>query len=89
MALTNQEKEEIITKFATKTGDTGSPQVQISLLTKKIMTLNEHLKTHRHDESSRYGLVKMVGQRRRQLKYLARTDQAAYRVILGQLGLRK
>lgn len=89
MALTNEEKEEIVTKFAIKAGDTGSPQVQIALLTKKITTLNEHLRTHRHDESSRYGLIKMVGQRRRQLKYLSKNDPAAYRQILAQLGLRK
>ena len=89
MALTKEQTETIVSQYATKPGDTGSPQVQIALLTTQIMSLNEHLKVHRHDESSRYGLIKLVGQRRRLLKYLSNNDPAAYKTLLGRLGLRK
>jgi small subunit ribosomal protein S15 len=89
MALTTEEKNAIIAEYATKLGDTGSSPIQIAMLTKKIVELNDHLKTHKHDESSRYGLIKMVGERRAHLKYLAAQDPAAYKAILGKLGLRK
>jgi small subunit ribosomal protein S15 len=89
MALTNEQKNAIIAEYATKPGDTGSSPIQIAMLTKKIVELNGHLKTHKHDESSRYGLIKMVGARRAHLKYLAVEDPAAYKAILGKLGLRK
>ena len=89
MALTKEQTETIVSQYATKPSDTGSPQVQIALLTTQIMVLNEHLKVHRHDESSRYGLIKLVGQRRRLLKYLSRNDPPSYKTLLGRLGLRK
>jgi small subunit ribosomal protein S15 len=89
MALTNEEKNAIIAEYATKPGDTGSTPVQIALLTKQIVELNDHLKTHKHDQSSRYGLIKMVGERRAHLKYLSAKDPAAYKAILAKLGLRK
>ena len=89
MALTKEQKDTILSQNATKPGDTGSPQVQIALLTTQIMQLNEHLKIHRHDESSRYGLIKLVGQRRRLLKYLSNNDPLGYRALLAKLGLRK
>lgn len=89
MALTKEQTEAIVAQHAIKAGDTGSPQVQIALLTTQIMQLNEHLKVHRHDESSRYGLIKLVGQRRRLLKYLSNNDPIGYRALLGKLGLRK
>ena len=89
MALTIEEKNAIIAEYAIKPGDTGSSPIQIAMLTKKIVELNDHLKTHKHDESSRYGLIKMVGERRAHLKYLASQDPAAYKAILGKLGLRK
>ena len=70
MALTAQDKQEIISKYATHEGDTGSPEVQVALLTKRITDLTEHLKTHKHDHHSRRGLLLMVGDRRRLLDYL-------------------
>ena len=89
MALTKEQTEGIVAQHAIKPGDTGSPQVQIALLTTQITQLNEHLKVPRHDESSRYGLIKLVGQRRRLLKYLSNNDPIGYRALLGKLGLRK
>ena len=83
------EKNEIIAKFATHEGDTGSPEVQIALLTQRINHLNEHLKTHKHDNHSRRGLLKMVGKRRGLLDYLKAKDIARYRAIVEALGLRK
>ncbi|MDN6017330.1 MAG: 30S ribosomal protein S15, partial [Bifidobacterium mongoliense] len=74
MALTADEKQEIITKYATHEGDTGSPEVQIALLTKRVNDLTEHLKSHQHDHHSRRGLLLMVGDRRRLLDYLKRVD---------------
>jgi small subunit ribosomal protein S15 len=89
MALTKQDKETIVAEFGIKPGDTGSSQVQIALLTKQIVSLNEHLKNHKHDQSSRYGLIKLVGERRRHLKYLSVQDPTAYKALLARLGLRK
>jgi len=83
------EKNEIIAKFATHEGDTGSPEVQIALLTFRINHLNEHLKQHKQDNHSRRGLLKMVGKRRGLLDYLKAKDIARYRAIVEALGLRK
>ena len=83
------EKNEIIATFATHEGDTGSPEVQIALLTFKINHLNEHLKVHKQDNHSRRGLLKMVGKRRGLLDYLKEKDIMRYRAIVEKLGLRK
>ena len=83
------EKNEIIAKFATHEGDTGSPEVQIALLTQRINHLNEHLKEHKHDNHSRRGLLKMVGKRRGLLDYHKENDIERYRAIIEALGLRK
>ena len=82
-------KQEIIEKFALHEGDTGSPEVQIALLTERINHLNEHLKLHKKDHHSRRGLLKMVGQRRGLLNYLKQKDIERYRAILASLNLRK
>ncbi len=89
VALTADEKQEIITKYATHEGDTGSPEVQIALLTKRVNDLTEHLKSHQHDHHSRRGLLLMVGDRRRLLDYLKRVDINRYRTLIDQLGLRR
>ena len=89
MSLTKTEKTEIIHQYNVHPGDTGSPEVQIALLTTRISQLTEHLKVHRHDEHSRRGLYKLVGQRRRHLAYLKNTDTERYRQIIERLGLRK
>ena len=83
------EKQEIIKKYAQHEGDTGSPEVQIALLTARINHLNEHLKTHKHDNHSRRGLLKMVGKRRGLLDYLKAKDIERYRAIVAELELRK
>lgn len=83
------EKSEIIAKYALHEGDTGSPEVQIALLTERINHLNEHLKVHKQDNHSRRGLLKMVGKRRGLLDYLKETDIERYRAIVAALGLRK
>jgi len=83
------EKAEIIAKFATHEGDTGSPEVQIALLTARINHLNEHLATHKQDNHSRRGLLKMVGKRRALLEYLKSVDIERYRAIVAALELRK
>ncbi len=89
MALTKDVKESIIKKYARAEGDTGSPEVQIAILTEEINTLTEHLKTHIHDHHSRRGLLKKVGQRRSLLNYLLKKDVTRYREIVKKLGLRK
>ena len=89
MALDKEKKREIIQAYHVHPNDTGSPEVQIALLTTRINQLIEHLKTHKHDEHSRRGLLKLVGQRRRHLAYLSRKDAARYRDIVERLGLRK
>ena len=89
MALTAQDKQEIISKYATHEGDTGSPEVQVALLTKRITDLTEHLKTHKHDHHSRRGLLLMVGDRRRLLDYLKREDIDRYRSLIDRLDLRR
>jgi len=87
--LTKQKKQEIIGDFETHEGDTGSPEVQIALLTKKINDLTEHFKTHRKDHASRRGLLKMVGTRSALLKYISKKDLKRYRELISRLGLRK
>ena len=89
MPLSKGEKIEIVEQYGTKPGDTGSSEVQIALLTRRINQLNEHLKVHKHDQGSRHGLLKLVGQRRAHLKYLMTTNPAHYRELLSRLGLRK
>ena len=89
MPLAREAKTEIITGYATKDGDTGSPEVQIALLTERIAELTEHLKGHKKDFSSRRGLLKMVGKRNSLLKYLTHTDRERYQKIINKLGLRK
>lgn len=86
--LTAEQKKEVIEQYATHEGDTGSPEVQIAILTKRIVTLTEHLKEHKKDHHSRRGLLKMVGQRRNMLAYLRRTDVERYRALGAKLGLR-
>lgn len=87
--MTNAEKNTIIAEFATHEGDTGSPEVQIAVLTKRINDLTEHLKIHKKDHHSRRGLLKMVGHRRNLLNYLANKDIERYREIISKLGIRK
>jgi small subunit ribosomal protein S15 len=88
MALVKTEKAQIFQEYARHEGDTGSPEVQIALLTTRINQLTEHLKIHKHDEHSRRGLLKLVGQRLRHLKYLSKKDPEAYKALLERLGLR-
>ena len=83
------DKKEIIAKFATHEGDTGSPEVQIALLTERINHLNEHLQSHKQDNHSRRGLLMMVGKRRSLLDYLAKKDINRYRAVIAKLGIRK
>jgi small subunit ribosomal protein S15 len=89
MAILAERKKELIEEFATQKGDTGSPEVQVAILTEHIKNLTEHLKVHRKDFATRRGLLMMVGQRRRLLRYLRRCDPQRYRDILGRLGLRR
>lgn len=89
MALAPDVKQSIITEHATSSGDTGSPEVQIALLTKRIKDLTEHLKDHKHDHHSRRGLLLLVGQRRRLLGYLQNIDIERYRSLISRLGLRR
>lgn len=89
MVMTKDKKLEIINEFKTHEGDTGSPEVQVALLTFRINELNEHLKIHKKDHHSRRGLLKMVGQRRNMLNYLKEKDIERYRTVIGRLGLRK
>lgn len=89
MALPADVKKAIIDEYATHPGDTGSPEVQIALLSKRISDLTEHLKGHKHDHHSRRGLLLLVGQRRRLLGYLADVDIERYRALIGRIGLRR
>ncbi|RLC63584.1 MAG: 30S ribosomal protein S15 [Chloroflexi bacterium] len=89
VSLSKNEKEAIIQEYGRTPNDTGSPEVQIALLTTRIEQLTEHLKTHKHDEHSRRGLIKMVGQRRRHLTYLSRKAPERYKEIIQRLGLRR
>ncbi|TFG47597.1 MAG: 30S ribosomal protein S15 [Candidatus Brocadiia bacterium] len=87
--LTKQEKDQVVKEFETHEGDTGSPEVQIAILTKRINDLTDHFKTHRKDHSSRRGLLKMVGTRSALLKYISKKDVNRYRKVISRLGLRK
>lgn len=87
--ITQEEKTQIIQKFSRHEGDTGSPEVQVALLTKRIQELTEHLKVHKNDHHSRRGLYKMIGQRRGLLNYLMKKDIERYRNLIEELGLRR
>ena len=89
MSITKEEKSELITQFRRDNADTGSPEVQIALLTRRINHLTEHLREHKGDHHSRRGLLMLVGQRRRLLNYLQRDDLDRYRALVSELGLRK
>lgn len=89
MTLTKEAKQEIVGSHGRDTADTGSPEVQIALLTRRIQQLTEHLRTHRKDHHSRRGLLKLVGHRRRLLDYLQRRDLEGYRKLIKELGLRR
>ncbi len=89
MVLNPESKKEIIQKFQQKEDDTGSPEVQIALLSERIRYLNDHFKVHKKDHHSRRGLLKLVGQRRRLLNYLKRKDVERYRTVIKALGIRK
>jgi len=87
--LTKERKAEIIGEHARSEGDTGSPEVQVAVLTDRINHLTEHMREHKHDYHTERGLLKLVGRRRRHLAYLSRTDMQRYRAVLNKLGLRK
>ncbi|MCJ0905745.1 30S ribosomal protein S15 [Rhodococcus sp. ARC_M6] len=89
MALTTEEKKTVLGEYGLHETDTGSPEAQVAMLTKRILDLTEHLKMHKHDHHSRRGLLLMVGRRRRLLKYVAKTDVARYRALIERLGLRR
>jgi len=89
MSISAERKQELIKEFATKTNDTGSPQVQVAVLSERIKNLTEHLQSHEKDYHSRRGLLVMVGQRRRLLDYLKRTNATGYQEIIDRLGLRR
>jgi small subunit ribosomal protein S15 len=89
VALAQDVKKQIMSDYATVDNDTGSPEVQVAMLTKRIQDLTEHLKMHKHDHHSRRGLLLLVGRRRRLLQYLAKTDITRYRSLIERLGLRR
>jgi small subunit ribosomal protein S15 len=89
MTIDTTKKGEVIKQYARHDNDTGSPEVQIAILTERIRQLTEHLKVHKHDQHSRRGLLKLVGQRRRHLRYISRKDPETYRELLQRLGLRR
>ena len=89
MSLSAERKKEVITEYATKAGDTGSPEVQVAVLSERITHLTEHFKSHVKDNHSRRGLIKMVSQRRRLLDYVKATDQKRYETLIQRLGLRR
>jgi small subunit ribosomal protein S15 len=89
MVLNTQQKSEILSEYSRAGGDTGSPEVQVALLTARITDLSEHFKTHTKDHHSRQGLLRLVNQRRKLLDYLRKTDIDRYRDLIGRLGLRK
>ncbi len=89
MALSKEDKQAIVEEYRQKEGDTGSPEIQIAILTKEINELNGHLKTHNHDYHSRRGLMKKVGHRRNLMKYLAKKDVGRYQALIKKLGLRR
>ena len=89
MALDTAQKSEIMSEYKTAEGDTGSPEVQVAMLSKRIRDLTEHLRVHKHDHHSRRGLLLLVGRRRRLLNYLQKTDITRYRSLIERLGLRR
>ena len=89
MSITVEKKAEVIKDHATKAGDTGSPEVQVAILSTRIAALTEHFKTHKKDNHSRRGLLKLVAQRRKLLDYLKRKDEARYTALIAKLGLRR
>jgi small subunit ribosomal protein S15 len=89
MSITADRKQELISEYATKSGDTGSPEVQVAILSERIRNLTDHLSSHNKDFHSRRGLLVMVGQRRRLLDYLRRSDGKRYETLIGRLGLRR
>ena len=89
MSITPESKQTVMTDFATKSNDTGSPEVQVAVLSERIGNLTEHLKTHKRDFASRRGLLMMVGRRRRLLDYLRRKNQSRYQTVIDRLGLRR
>ncbi len=89
MSITTERKDALIKEYAVKDGDTGSPEVQVAILTERINNLTEHFKTHGKDNHSRRGLIKMVSQRRRLLDYVKNKDAERYASLIGRLGLRK
>ncbi len=89
MSITAEEKQRIMKEFATKEGDTGSPEVQVAILSSRIATLTEHFKTHKKDNHSRRGLLMMVAQRRKLLDYVKRKDEKRYQDLIKRLGLRR
>ena len=89
MSISPERKQAVIGEYGTKTGDTGSPEVQVAILSERIRNLTDHLSTHRKDFHSRRGLLVMVGQRRRLLDYLKRADADRYATVIGRLGLRR
>jgi small subunit ribosomal protein S15 len=89
VALTTEQKQTIMAEYATAEGDTGSPEVQIAMLTKRIRDLTEHLKEHKHDHHTRRGLLALVGRRKRLLNYLQKTDIERYRTIISRLEIRR
>jgi small subunit ribosomal protein S15 len=89
MSITPERKQELVKEYATTDGDTGSPEVQVAILTERIVNLTEHFKTHKKDNHSRRGLLKLVNQRRRLLDYVKATDNERYQSLIQRLGLRK
>ena len=89
MSITAERKQKLIEEFANKPGDTGSPEVQVAILTERITNLTEHFKTHKKDNHSRRGLLKMVSQRRRLLDYVKARDEARYKALIERLGIRR
>ncbi len=89
MSITAERKSELVKEYATKAGDTGSPQVQVAILSERIRNLTEHFKDHKKDNHSRRGLLALVSQRRRLLDYLKKKDDAGYQDLIGKLGLRR
>ena len=89
MSITAERKQSLITEYGTKSGDTGSPEVQVAILTERIVNLTEHFKTHQKDNHSRRGLLKLVSQRRRLLDYVKAKDQQRYQDLIKRLGIRR
>jgi small subunit ribosomal protein S15 len=89
MSISAERKQELIKEYATKSGDTGSPEVQVAILSERISNLTEHFKTHKKDNHSRRGLLKLVSQRRRLLDYVKRDNAERYQELIGRLGIRR